>query len=83
MLLVVAFIRPRGPFVLPAGVAFTVFAIPHFVFHLEHLEHASAADAAFLIAGNGIVMLLGVLVIVVCVLRIGRDRRLVHHPAVG
>lgn len=83
VLLVVAAIRPAGAFPLPAGIAYTVFAIPHFVFHAEHLEHASAADAVFLIVGNGAAALLGVLVIVLAVLRMRRDRRPVHHPALG
>ncbi|MEO8262451.1 MAG: hypothetical protein ABI566_07755 [Pseudolysinimonas sp.] len=82
-LLVVAFVRPRGGFVLPAGIAYTIYAIPHFVFHAGHLEHASAADAAFLIVGNGFVAVLGVFLIVVSVLRMMRDRRAVHHPTVG
>ena len=83
VLLVVAFVRPRGTFVLPAGIAYTVFSVPHFVFHAAHLDHATTAEAAFLIAGNAIVSLLGVLVIVLAVLRMRRDRRAVHYPAVG
>lgn len=83
VLLVVAFVRPRGAFVLPAGIAYTVFSIPHFVFHLEHLDGATGGEAAFLVVGNALVALLGVLVIVLAVLRMTRDRRSVHHPAVG
>lgn len=83
VLLVIGAIRPRGIFPLPAGIAYTVFAVPHFVFHAGHLEHASAADAAFLIVGNGLAALLGVLVIVLAVLRMGRDRRALHDPALG
>ena len=75
VLLVIAFVRPRGPFVLPAGIAYTVFAIPHFVFHVHHLEHATAGEAAFLILGNGAAALLGVLVIVL------GARRLRERPA--
>lgn len=63
VLLVIAFLRPRGSFPLPAGIAYTVFAIPHFFFHAHHLEHASPGEVAFLIAGNGGAALLGVLVI--------------------
>jgi len=74
-LLLVAFVRPTGSFVLPAGIACTVFAVPHFVFHAAHLEHASGADTAFLLIGNAVVALLGVLVIVLAVLRMSRDRR--------
>lgn len=69
VLLVVAFLRPHGAFVLPAGIAYTVFSIPHFVFHAAHLDHASGADAAFLLIGNAVVALLGVLVIVLAVRR--------------
>lgn len=83
VLLVVAFLRPRGSFVLPAGIAYTVFSIPHFVFHAAHLEHATTADAAFLIIGNALVAALGVLVIVLAVLRMTRDRRALRDPAVG
>ena len=83
VLLTIGAIRPRGIFPLPAGIAYTVFAIPHFVFHAEHLEHASAADVAFLLLGNGGAALLGVLVIVLAVLRMRRDRRALHDPAVG
>lgn len=83
VLLIVAAIRPSGAFPLPAGIAYTVFSIPHFVFHAGHLEHASAADAAFLILGNGVAAVLGVLVIVLAVLRMRRDRRSVHDPALG
>lgn len=83
VLLVIGAIRPRGIFPLPAGIAYTVFAVPHAVFHAGHLEHASASDAAFLLIGNGLAALLGVLVIVLAVLRMGRDRRALHDPALG
>ncbi len=89
VLLTVAAIRPRGSFPLPAGIAYTVFAVPHFVFHAEHLEHASAGDAAFLLIGNSVAALLGALVIVLAVLRMRRDRRAgsadsgIRDPAVG
>ena len=81
-LLVVAAIRPRGAFVLPATIAYSVFSIPHFVFHLEHLAGATAPQAVFLVAGNAAVAALGVLVIAVTVVRRSRDRRR-QHPAVG
>jgi hypothetical protein len=83
VLLTVAAVFPRGPFVLPAGIAYTVFAVPHFVFHADHLEHASPGEAVFLVLGNAAAALLGVLVIVLGVLRMRRDRRAVQHPAVG
>lgn len=82
VLLVVAAFRPRGAFVLPAAIAYSVFAIPHFVFHLEHLMGATVGQAVLLTAGNAIVALLGVLVIVLTVVRRTRDRRR-QHPALG
>lgn len=82
VLLVVAVIRPRGAFVLPAAIAYSVFAIPHFVFHLEHLDGATLGQAVLLTAGNAVVALLGVLVIVLAVVRRSRDRRR-QHPALG
>jgi hypothetical protein len=81
-LLVVAAIRPRGGFVLPATIAYSVFAIPHFIFHLEHLEGASLGQAVLLTTANAAVALLGVLVIVLTVVRRSRDRRR-QHPALG
>lgn len=83
VLLVVAFVRPYGGFALPAGIAYTVFSLPHFVFHVTHLDEATSADAVFLIVGNGLAALLGVLVIVLAVLRMRRARRPLHDPAVG
>lgn len=51
--------------VLAALVAYLVFAVPHFVFHLEHLAHATTADAAFLIVSLGGSVLLPVALLVV------------------
>jgi hypothetical protein len=82
VVLIAAFILPRPVLVITAGLAYTVFAVPHFVFHVSHLEHADAAQAAFLIVANGVVALLGILVIVLGVLRMGRDRAPLHDPAV-
>lgn len=69
LVLAIALVRPAAHFAIPAALAFTMFAVPHFVFHLEHLEHASAADAAFLTIGNGTVVLAGIAVVVLAVLR--------------
>lgn len=80
--LIAAAIAPRGLLVTVAGVAYTVFAVPHFVFHASHLEHATGAEAAFLILANGTTAALGVLLIVLGVLRMGRERARLRHPAV-
>lgn len=76
VVLIAAFLAPRAALVITAGVAYSVFAVPHFVFHAAHLEHATTAEATFLIVANGSAALLGMLVTVLGVLRMGRDRRL-------
>ena len=87
VLLIVAALRPRGSFVLPAAIAYSVFSIPHFGFHVTHLEHATSAEAWFLVVGNATVSALGVLVIALTVLRMRRDarrnHRALHDPALG
>lgn len=80
--LIAAFIVPRAALVITAGAAYTVFAVPHFVFHAAHLEHANDTEVAFLLIANGAAALLGTLVIVLGVLRMGRDRARLHDPAV-
>lgn len=80
VLLVIAVIRPRPVIVGMASLAYSVFAVPHFVFHLEHLDGANAGQAAFLVIGNGLVALVGVLLVVWAVVqnshaKSDRDRR--------
>jgi len=82
VVLIAAAIAPRGLVVTVAGLAYTVFAVPHFVFHAAHLEHATSAEAAFLIVANGAAAALGVLLAVLGVLRMGRERARLRHPAV-
>src|SRR4051812_46457331 len=71
LLLGIALVRPRISFVLPALLAYEVYSIPHFFFHLSHLEHATTAEAVALTAANAGAMLLGMLAIVL-VLAAGR-----------
>jgi hypothetical protein len=80
VVLLAAAIAPSGVLTLVAGLAYSAFGIPHFVFHAAHLEHATDAESVFLILGNGASAALGVLLVVLGVLRMGRDRRL-HDPA--
>ncbi|PJJ65654.1 hypothetical protein [Compostimonas suwonensis] len=75
LLLGFALIVPRAVFVIPAAVAYSMFSIPHFFFHLAHLEHATAGEAVLLTSGNAVVALLGLGVILLTVLRDRRDRR--------
>lgn len=82
VVLIAAVIAPRPGLVVTAGAAYSVFGLPHFVFHATHLEHATTAEAAFLIIANGATAAVGLLVIALGVLRMRRDRPRLHHPAV-
>ena len=68
--------------VVVALVAYLAFAVPHFVFHLEHLDHATTNEAVLLTGGNASVALIGLALAIWAVVRMTRDRHL-HHPAVG
>ena len=69
LLLGIALVAPRTAYVIPAALAYSVFAVPHFVFHLEHLETASTGQAVFLTSANAAVALLGLLTVVLAVVR--------------
>jgi hypothetical protein len=64
IILLIALIRPQPLLVLSGSLAYTVFAIPHFVFHLEHLEGATGFEAITLTAANASVAVIGVLLVV-------------------
>ena len=49
--------------VVLALIAYLVFAVPHFVFHMAHLHDASATDIAFLVVSLGSMMLLSVVLL--------------------
>ncbi len=51
LVLVVATVRPTRGFALLAGSAYLVFALPHLLFHVGHLEHATG-DQAVLLTGS-------------------------------
>ena len=44
IVLAAAAIVPRTVLVVPALLAVSAFGIPHFVFHLHHLEHATPCE---------------------------------------
>jgi hypothetical protein len=83
VVLVIAAVRPSAITVGMAALAYTVFSVPHFVFHLKHLDGASGAQALALTTANASVALIGVLLCTWTVVRMRRDRRAIHHPAVG
>jgi hypothetical protein len=78
LLLGIAFVRPRAAYVIPAALAYSVFSVPHFVFHLEHLRGASTGQAVFLTTANAAVALLGLAAVALAALAaLGR------RPAIG
>jgi hypothetical protein len=72
LLLGIAFVKPKAHFVIPAVLAFTVYSVPHFFFHVGHLHDATTGEAIALTAANALVALLGVAIILAT---IARDRR--------
>lgn len=73
VLLGIALCAPRSRFTLPAAIAFSVFAVPHFFFHLQHRDGASAGEYAALTLANAVVAFLGVGVIVAVLVRDKRE----------
>ena len=74
LLLGIALVLPKAHFVIPAALAFSVFAVPHFFYHAANLEGATVAEAVSLTAANAAVALLGVAIIIATVTRDRRDR---------
>lgn len=75
VIILIALIRPKAHFVIPAMLAYSVFSVPHFFFHLTHLEMATTSQAIFLTTANAVVALLGLAIIGVTIARdrAGRD----------
>ena len=69
VLLGIALVTAKASWILPATIAYTVFSIPHFVFHAAHLEHTTPGEAVFLLIGNAVVALLGLLALALTLLR--------------
>ena len=69
LLLAIALCMPKAHFVIPAALAYSVFAVPHFFYHLAHLHGATTGQAIALTTANAVVALLGIAVIVVAIVR--------------
>jgi hypothetical protein len=74
LLLGIALVSARAVFVIPAALAYTMFSIPHFFFHLEHLDGASTSQAVALTTANALAALMGPLIIALTVVRDRRER---------
>lgn len=72
LLLGIALVKPKAHFVIPAALAFSLFSVPHFFYHVTNLDGATRGEAIALTTANAVVALLGIAVILVT---IARDRR--------
>ena len=72
LVLAIALISPRAVFVIPATLAYSLYSIPHLIFHVHHLQGASSLEAVGLTAANALVALMGLAAIAMTV---ARDRR--------
>jgi hypothetical protein len=59
LLLGIALVKPRAHYVVPAALAYSLFAVPHFFYHLMNREMAGPGQQVFLTVGNAVVALLG------------------------
>ncbi|GAA1549544.1 hypothetical protein [Kribbella lupini] len=73
LLLGIAVVKPRAQAVIPAVLAFSIFSVPHFAYHVAHLEGATVGEAIALTAANATVALLGIAIILATT---ARDRGL-------
>ncbi|MFB9678960.1 hypothetical protein [Streptosporangium vulgare] len=81
LLLGIALVIPRAVFVIPAALAYSVFSIPHLLYHLHHLEGTTTGEAVLLTAANATVALLGLLAVLLTVIRDRRERGRAPAPA--
>ncbi|GAB4101655.1 hypothetical protein GCM10028790_06730 [Micromonospora taraxaci] len=69
LLLGIAAVKPKAHFVIPAAGAYSVFALPHFFYHLTNMVGATVGEAILLTTANAAVALAGLLIILLTVLR--------------
>jgi hypothetical protein len=64
LFLAIAVVSPRAVFVIPATLGYSVYSIPHFFFHLTHIDAISTPEAIGLTTANALGALLGLTTIV-------------------
>ncbi|MEW2505846.1 hypothetical protein AB0878_35805 [Amycolatopsis sp. NPDC047767] len=72
LMLGIALVKPKTHYVVPAAAAFSLFAVPHFFFHLFDTHPPVMWQAVVLTTANAVVAILGLAAILFAVLR---DRR--------
>lgn len=65
----IALVKPRTHYVIPATLAYTAFAIPHFFFHVTNMENATVGEAILLTSVNATVAVMGLLVLLLTAIR--------------
>ena len=78
LLLGIALVRPRAHFVIPAAAAYSLFSVPHFFFHLTHMDHATTGEAVLLTSANAAFALIGLALVPLTVMRDRREARRVE-----
>lgn len=81
LLLGIALFLTKAHYVIPAALAYSVFAVPHFFFHLEHLDQATTAEAVALTVGNATVGLMALALIPLALGEARRERAAVERSA--
>ncbi|MGC4758905.1 hypothetical protein [Micromonospora trifolii] len=69
LLLGIAAVKPKAHFVIPAAAAYSVFALPHFFYHLTNMQGASVGEAILLTTANAAVALIGLVIILLTAVR--------------
>ncbi|WP_410816585.1 hypothetical protein [Micromonospora sp. 050-3] len=69
LLLGIAAVKPKAHFVIPAAAAYSVFALPHFFYHLTNMQGATVGEAILLTTANAAVALIGLVIILLTALR--------------
>ncbi|WP_433353045.1 hypothetical protein ACQPYV_21570 [Micromonospora saelicesensis] len=68
LLLGIAAVKPKAHFVIPAAAAYSVFALPHFFYHLTNMQGATVGEAILLTTANAAVALIGLVIILLTAL---------------
>lgn len=69
LLLGIAAVKPKAHFVMPAAAAYSVFALPHFFYHLTNMEGTTVGEAVLLTTANAAVALIGLVIILLTAVR--------------
>ncbi|MEU8632564.1 hypothetical protein AB0C38_10375 [Amycolatopsis sp. NPDC048633] len=72
LLLGIALVKPKTHYVVPAALAFSIWQVPHFFYHLFNTEPPTVAQTILLNVANAFVAILGLVPVLLAILR---DRR--------